>query len=800
MRRVGGIPLSPRSQRESDPRAPVGQGGYSNRLHILRQYGLPEKHHHESEGEGGDQLQIVRQNRLSTGSRLVTTWVLLVPAALAAQRPRAADDQQALLMQVMPMADAFSEKDGEPPVFRAYRADPSGGVQTLVGYVFLTSDVPPEEVGYSAPIVVLVGIDLEGTIMGARVLSYRESIRRVWGDFLRRPGVQEQYAGKHIADPFRVGRDVDGITRATITMSAMSRGIRNAARRVAAAYLPAPGATSSAIPSAGDGSSVLERLDTVSWPELLMRGVVVAITISAENVAGFDLSFAYLGDEELGGLLVGADAYARARAAAGGRLDDDHLLLIGLDGSFLNLFDPQALTVRQGAQTVRLSRNDFVFLGEPREGIIAGQVQFIGALLVDRAVDVRQPFIIEYDMGPPLGLFSTEYAVPGEMLALERERTAPTVEATPPPPVATPVPAVREATETAPAPAPRTTREEDRPPPAPPAGAPAPELEEVPAREDSGPESAAAPEDAFELTMPSVVEEDVALSRLFSEIDWSRVLPLLALFGVVMFAFLRKSTAARWAALGATLAYLGLVDGGFLSISHITAGITTGLSVYVSDLPLLLIVTFTVVTTLLWGRVLCGFLCPFGALQDFLERVVPRRFQRKIPQRIHDRALYIKYAILALIVVLAVVASEVSIFQYFEPFGTVFFLSPSVTLWGIAIAILVASSSVPRFYCRYICPLGAALGLASLLAPFRIKRVDACNACKVCERSCPTGAIRGPDIDFKECVRCDTCEVKLLTRAGVCRKLSKGEVLVQIKGTGSVGEPAVRVAMGASDG
>jgi Na+-translocating ferredoxin:NAD+ oxidoreductase RnfG subunit/ferredoxin len=761
-------------------------------LHIIRQYWLPEKHHQESEGEGGGQLQIVRHNRLSTGSLLVITWVLVAPAAATAQRPRAADDQQALLMQVMPTADAFSEKDGEPRVFRAYRADPSSGEQTLVGYVFLTSDAPPEEIGYSAPIVVLVGIDLEGTITGARVLRYRESIRRVWGDFLQRPGVQEQYAGKHIADPFRVGRDVDGITRATITMSAMSRGIRNAARRVAAAYLPADGAKSSAIPSAGDGSSVLERLDTVSWPELLTRGVVVTITISAENVAGFDLSFAYLGDEELGGLLVGADAYAGARAAAGGRVDDDHLLLIGLDGSFLNLFDPQALTVRQAAQTVRFSRNDFVFLGEPRDGIIAGQVQFIGALLVDRAVDVRQPFIIEYDMGPPLGLFSTEYAVPAEVLALERQRNAPVVTATPEPKTKDEDPARPPSAVAKPAPVeaqaePEAAREEERP--APPVATPAAEREAAPVRED-----------VFELAAPTIVEEDTALSRLFTGIVWSKVAPLLALFAVVLYAFLRKNTAARWLALAGTMFYLGFVDGGFLSMSHITAGITTGLSVYVSDLPLLLIVTFTVVTTLLWGRVLCGFLCPFGALQDFLERVVPRRLQHNIPQRIHDRAIYIKYAILGLIVVLAVVASEVSIFQYFEPFGTVFFLSPSIVLWSIAIAILVASALVPRFYCRYICPLGAALGLASLLAPFRIRRVDACNACKVCERSCPTGAIRGPDIDFKECVRCDTCEVKLLTRAGVCRKLSMDEILVQLRRPGTTRQPTGRIGMGIRNG
>jgi polyferredoxin len=89
-------------------------------------------------------------------------------------------------------------------------------------------------------------------------------------------------------------------------------------------------------------------------------------------------------------------------------------------------------------------------------------------------------------------------------------------------------------------------------------------------------------------------------------------------------------------------------------------------------------------------------------------------------------------------------------------------------LWAIAIGTLVVSAIVPRFYCRYACPLGAALGLASLLSPFRIGRVEQCDVCKVCEQRCPTGAIEGPSIDFKECVRCNICEIKLLARAGTC--------------------------------
>jgi NosR/NirI family nitrous oxide reductase transcriptional regulator len=98
-----------------------------------------------------------------------------------------------------------------------------------------------------------------------------------------------------------------------------------------------------------------------------------------------------------------------------------------------------------------------------------------------------------------------------------------------------------------------------------------------------------------------------------------------------------------------------------------------------------------------------------------------------------------------------------------------FFFSSSLLLWGILLAILAGCVLIPRFCCRYACPLGAALGLLSLLSPLPIKRAQQCNLCKVCEHACPTGAIRGPKIDFKECVRCDICEIKLIERAGTCR-------------------------------
>jgi polyferredoxin len=263
--------------------------------------------------------------------------------------------------------------------------------------------------------------------------------------------------------------------------------------------------------------------------------------------------------------------------------------------------------------------------------------------------------------------------------------------------------------------------------------------------------------------------DETALSRLLIETRWTPVIPLVLLLALVLYAFFVKSERVRGVTLAATLIYLGFFDGGFLSVSHIASGFAVGPSFYLQDMAVLIMVGFTVVTTLLWGRMFCGFLCPFGALQDLITRIVPRRLQRGLPMRIHDRALYLKYGILLLIVGLAAVPAHIGVYQYFEPFGTVFYLSSSPLLWSIAGGFLVVSAVVPRFYCRYACPLGAALGVASLLAVFRIRRVGQCVPCKVCEIACPTGAIRGPEIDFRECVRCNVCETKLLTKAGVCR-------------------------------
>ena len=648
------------------------------------------------------------------------TLYLLLTLALGGwfAQPLVAQDalivDRELLHEVMPAADSFSEKSGEPPVYRAYKTDADAAEPELIGYLFETPDLPPEEIGYSAPIDVLVGIDLNGTLTGIKILYYRESYKSIRGDFLATEQFPNQFETKNVADGFRVGRDVDGVSRATISSWAVARGIRNAARRVARVYLT----DSEYVTNTNADARALRLLEAQSWEDMIDNGLVSKLDVTLGDMTTLELSFAFMGHDGLGELLVGVNDYSRADREASNRVMNGNMILVGVDGDASMPFRQERLAVMQGEEVFPIERRRFVYVGSANEGKIAKQVRFAGAMVLDDRIDISRAFTILYDIGEPIASFEelaqVDYQVPPLPLAL--------VQGT-----------------------------------------------ELPA------EFLAILDDEYD------DEEDAgSFASLINNAPWAEVAALLLLFALVMTSFLRKSASLRWVTLAYTLVYLGFIDGTFLSVSHITNGIKLGPSLFLADLPLLLIVVFTLVTTLFWGRVFCSSLCPFGALQDFLTRFVPHKLQIRVPQALHDKALYIKYGILLLLIVMALTYSELSVFQYFEPFGTIFYQSQSILLWGILLAFLAASSVVSRFYCRYACPLGAALGVVSLLSPWRIARVQQCQVCSVCEHACPTGAIRGPEIDFKECVRCDVCESKLISKAGVCKHTVE-EVLARHK-------------------
>ena len=177
---------------------------------------------------------------------------------------------------------------------------------------------------------------------------------------------------------------------------------------------------------------------------------------------------------------------------------------------------------------------------------------------------------------------------------------------------------------------------------------------------------------------------------------------------------------------------------------------------------------FVAVSILLWGRgVYCGWLCPFGAAQDLISKLANRLgFEGyRLPQMVHERLWAIKYFILIALVGLSldsmVYAARLA---EVEPFKTTFILrfarEPVFVVY--ALALLAVSAFNSKFYCKYLCPLGAGL---SFITRFRIfdwlrRRPECGKPCQACAHQCQIAAIKptGEIID-NECHYCLECQV-----------------------------------------
>ncbi|WP_458368471.1 transcriptional regulator NosR [Pseudomonas mandelii] len=189
---------------------------------------------------------------------------------------------------------------------------------------------------------------------------------------------------------------------------------------------------------------------------------------------------------------------------------------------------------------------------------------------------------------------------------------------------------------------------------------------------------------------------------------------------------------------------------------------------FLTDPLIFMLWVFTAASILLWGRgVFCGWLCPFGALQELINEAARklRLPQYELPFAVHERLWAIKYIILLLLFGLSLESmSTAELFAEVEPFKTAVTLKFDRQWWFVlyAVALLVINLFTRKVYCRYICPLGAALAIPSKFRLFDwLKRRKDCGTpCQLCAKECEIQAIH-PDgrINANECHYCLDCQM-----------------------------------------
>lgn len=225
------------------------------------------------------------------------------------------------------------------------------------------------------------------------------------------------------------------------------------------------------------------------------------------------------------------------------------------------------------------------------------------------------------------------------------------------------------------------------------------------------------------------------------------------------------------------LAAFILVPGLFItvfgSIKDIFTSLIGGSFVWSEQLGNLLLVGGVLLITLFWGRVFCGFLCSFGAMQDLLwlgGKHLP--FRLNIPPKA-DRVLkYLKYAVLAFIVfgvwMFGIFGDTVwSPWTVFGASATPWLgLPPQSIILSVGglllVLIMIGSLLIERFFCKYLCPLGAIYSIPARFRVFKIKRdASTCNGkCRVCTRKCSMSVpLYKYDkvIQSGECINCMKC-------------------------------------------
>jgi NosR/NirI family nitrous oxide reductase transcriptional regulator len=694
--------------------------------------------------------------------RLALSWLCGALFVTAASLPAAAEGFGAYRRDVQPAdvfasADKFGQLEGTPPAMAAYRDG------KVTGYVFEASDI-----GYSGkPIRILAGIDLAGTFTGARVMEHHEPILLVGISPEKLFDFVGRYAGRNIIEISKQGdaKAVDVVSGATVTAVVINDGLMRRAFALAKSrgFAGFPPRGEGAATTAASPTEVLAvaslPFEQQTWTAMLGDGSVRRLHLLNKDVdeaflkigvgspepyakAGvpdedfIDLYAGLFSVETIGRSLLAEQDYKQLVASLEPK---QSALIIAAKGDYSfrgsgfvrgGIFDRFQLI--QDDKTILFKDKDYRRIDKFGSALPA--FKEIGLFRIPLAAnfDPAKPFRIELLAQRPTG--ATQKAFTSFALSYQLPQRFVTTVAAPAPAEVPVAPAARESAAAA-------------------AG---------------NADTAMPPAGALWVKIWSTRKLDIAilslsltiLTLIFFFQDWLVKQP-------VLFARLRTGF------LLFSVLWLGLYAKAQLSVVNVltfTNSVLNGFrwETFLLDPLIFILWSATAVTLLFWGRGgYCGWLCPFGAFQELLNHAAKRLGVRQynVPFYLHERLWALKY--LLFLAIFGISLGDMAIAEQaaeVEPFKTVVLLRFMREWWFVlfAVSLLAAGLFIERFYCRYLCVLGAALAIPGRGRMFDwLKRRKQCGyECQLCAKNCMVQAIHPlGQINPHECLYCMHCQV-----------------------------------------
>jgi NosR/NirI family nitrous oxide reductase transcriptional regulator len=693
-------------------------------------------------------------HKLSTAIRRITVLGLaaIAFATMSISPAFSASQLPAYLEKVQPGelfegADRFGTPSGQPPIAPVYRGE------EMVGYAYLSSDFTGST-GYSGkPIQIAVGIDTSGVVRGIKLIEHHEPIVLIGIPQAKVVAALNSIIGKNLGR-VAAGEErppqVEIVSGATVTVLVMGDSVIRSAVKLIRSNRLSAGAEPSLKAPPDVKTLDLSRSDVKDWQTLLGDGSVRSLRLSVAEVskafgeAGhadaashpettnpddrfIDLYVAPVSVPTIGRTLLGDPAYQRlqSRLQAG-----QSAILVAGDGAYSF----------KGSGYVRGGIFDRIELLQDGQGLRFRDRNHtrIATLAASDAPDLRE--IALFVVPPDFGFDITE---PWDLqLLAQRSSSGARDKAVIPYNLEYTLPSQYISVAKAAAPLPPVPTQDDA-------------SNEV---QDDHPLWIRI-WDNNRLNIGITICALLVLTLIFFFQDWLVKRPKL-------FAWVRNGY------LVFTLVWLGWYANAQLSVVNVLTFMNSLITNFTWEFflaaPLIFILWAAVAAGLLfWGRgPFCGWLCPFGALQELLSKAAKRLKvpQVKLPWGLHERLWPIKYIIfLGLFGLSFYSMSYAEMAAEVEPFKTAIILK-FVRDWPFvvfAVALLVASLFIERFYCRYLCPLGAALAIPGRIRMFEwLKRYPECGSpCQRCAKECPVQSIHPEgQINVNECIYCMHCQ------------------------------------------